>query len=42
VVVVDIRMPPTLTEAGLTAALMSRTRRPDVGVVVLSQYLEAA
>jgi len=42
VVVTDIRMPPTFTDEGLTAALAIRTRHPDVAVLVLSQYLEAA
>jgi len=42
VVVTDIRMPPTFTEEGLTAALSIRSRHPDVAVLVLSQYLEAA
>jgi DNA-binding NarL/FixJ family response regulator len=42
VVVTDIRMPPTFTDEGLTAALTIRSRHPDVAVLVLSQYLEAA
>jgi DNA-binding NarL/FixJ family response regulator len=42
VVVTDIRMPPTLTDEGLVVALEIRERRPDIGVLVLSQYLEAA
>lgn len=40
VVVVDVRMPPTHTDEGLRAALEVRDRRPDVGVLVLSQYVE--
>jgi DNA-binding NarL/FixJ family response regulator len=40
-VVVDIRMPPTHTREGLDAALRIRTERPQVGVLVLSQYAEA-
>ncbi len=40
VAVVDIRMPPTLTDEGLRAAKEIRTRYPDVGVLVLSQYVE--
>jgi DNA-binding NarL/FixJ family response regulator len=42
VVVTDIRMPPTFTDEGLTAALTIRARHPNVAVLVLSQYLEAA
>ncbi|WP_030171856.1 response regulator transcription factor [Spirillospora albida] len=40
VVVVDVRMPPTHTDEGLRAALDIRRRWPDVGVLVLSQYVE--
>jgi DNA-binding NarL/FixJ family response regulator len=40
VVVVDVRMPPAFTDEGLRAALVVRSRWPDVGVVVLSQYVE--
>ncbi|MFI0371805.1 response regulator [Actinomadura sp. 1N219] len=40
VVVVDVRMPPTHTDEGLRAALEIRSRWPDVGVLVLSQYVE--
>jgi DNA-binding NarL/FixJ family response regulator len=39
-VVVDIRMPPTHTTEGLDAARRLRTDHPDVGVLVLSQYVE--
>jgi DNA-binding NarL/FixJ family response regulator len=38
VVVTDIRMPPTGTDEGVQAAAYLREHRPDVGVVVLSQY----
>jgi len=38
--VVDIRMPPTLTDEGLRAALEIRASHPDVGVVVLSQHAD--
>lgn len=38
--VVDIRMPPTLTDEGLVAAQTIRTRYPGTAVVLLSQYLE--
>ncbi len=40
VVVTDIRMPPTGTDEGIRAATDLRERHPDVGVVVLSQYIE--
>jgi len=39
--IVDIRMPPTQTDEGLVAAEQLRTRHPSVGVLVLSQYVEA-
>lgn len=42
VVVTDIRMPPTGTDEGIQVAARLRTERPDCGVVVLSQYAEAA
>ena len=40
VVITDIRMPPTHTDEGLRAALEIREKYPDVGVLVLSQYVE--
>ena len=40
VAIVDIRMPPTHTDEGLRAAQTIRERSPDVGVLVLSQYVE--
>jgi DNA-binding NarL/FixJ family response regulator len=40
VAIVDIRMPPTHTDEGLRAAQEIRTQHPDVGVLVLSQYVE--
>ncbi|MER7129410.1 response regulator transcription factor [Streptosporangium saharense] len=39
-VVADVRMPPTHTDEGLRAALEIRRLRPDVRVLVLSQYVE--
>ena len=39
VAIVDIRMPPTHTDEGLHAAQMIRTHHPQVGVLVLSQYV---
>ena len=42
VVVTDIRMPPGNLDEGIRAADRLRVEHPDVGVVVLSQYLEPA
>jgi DNA-binding NarL/FixJ family response regulator len=41
VAVVDIKMPPTHTDEGLVAAEEIRRRFPRVGVLLLSQYVEA-
>ncbi len=41
VAVVDIRMPPTHTDEGLAAAEEIGRRFPHVGVLLLSQYIEA-
>jgi len=38
--IVDIRMPPTNTDEGLVAAQRIRNEHPDIGVLVLSQYVE--
>ena len=40
VAVVDVRMPPHAGDDGLLAALELRRRRPETGVLVLSQYYE--
>ena len=40
VAIVDVRMPPTHTDEGLRAAAEIRERYPDMGVLVLSQYVE--
>src|SRR5262245_29218824 len=40
VVLTDIRMPPTGTDEGIRAAAELRLEHPQVGVVVLSQYVE--
>ena len=42
VAVVDIRMPPTRTDEGLVAAELIAERYPEVGVLLLSQYVEPA
>ncbi|WP_340539678.1 response regulator transcription factor [Nocardioides sp. GXZ039] len=39
--VVDVRLPPTHTHEGLSAAIEARTRRPGLPVLVLSQFVEA-
>ena len=41
-VVTDIRMPPTGTDEGIQIAAQLRETRPEVGVVVLSQYADPA
>ena len=40
-VVTDIQMPPDSTDDGIRAAKTIREELPDVGVLVLSQFLEA-
>ncbi|MEO3799419.1 response regulator transcription factor [Nonomuraea sp. B1E8] len=40
IAVIDVRMPPNFTDEGLRAALALRTARPDLAVLVLSQYVE--
>jgi DNA-binding NarL/FixJ family response regulator len=40
-VIVDIRMPPTHTDEGIAAARQIRSAYPEIGVLVLSQYLES-
>jgi DNA-binding NarL/FixJ family response regulator len=39
--IVDVRMPPTQTDEGARAAVEIRSRHPDVGVLLLSQVIEA-
>jgi DNA-binding NarL/FixJ family response regulator len=41
VAIIDIRMPPSHTDEGLQAAKVIRTRWPQVGILVLSQYVQA-
>lgn len=38
--VIDVRMPPTHTDDGLRAAVAIRAELPDIGLLVLSQYVE--
>jgi DNA-binding NarL/FixJ family response regulator len=42
VVVTDIRMPPSLNDEGIQVANLLRDSHPEVGVIVLSQYGDAA
>ena len=39
-VVLDVRMPPTHSDEGVRAALAIRARWPEIGVLLLSQYVE--
>ena len=41
VAIVDVRMPPTQTDEGTRAAKQIRERHPEVGLLVLSQVVEA-
>ena len=41
VAIVDIRMPPTHTDEGLRIAHELRARHPGLGILILSQYVEA-
>jgi DNA-binding NarL/FixJ family response regulator len=40
IAIVDVRMPPTFTDEGVRAAFELRSRRPELAVLVLSQYVE--
>jgi DNA-binding NarL/FixJ family response regulator len=40
--VVDVRMPPTFTDEGIRAARWIRDAHPEVGVLMLSQHVEAS
>jgi DNA-binding NarL/FixJ family response regulator len=40
IAIIDIRMPPTHSDEGLQAARAIREEMPEIGVLVLSQYLE--
>jgi DNA-binding NarL/FixJ family response regulator len=41
VALIDIRMPPTHTDEGLRAAKVIRERWPEIGILVLSQHVNA-
>ncbi len=38
--IVDVRLPPSFRDEGIRAALQARRERPDLPVLVLSQYVE--
>jgi DNA-binding NarL/FixJ family response regulator len=38
--IIDIRMPPTRTDEGLVAAQQIRSDHPEIGVLLLSQYVD--
>ena len=38
--IVDVRLPPSFTDEGIRAAVEARKRRPEMGVLILSQYVE--
>lgn len=38
--ILDVRLPPTYTDEGILAAVRLRTERPELPVLVLSQYVE--
>jgi DNA-binding NarL/FixJ family response regulator len=40
VAIVDVRLPPTFSDEGLRAAIEARKRHPDLGILILSQYVE--
>jgi DNA-binding NarL/FixJ family response regulator len=39
--VIDVRMPPTQTDEGARAAVEIRSRHPEIGLLLLSQVIEA-
>jgi DNA-binding NarL/FixJ family response regulator len=40
IAIVDVRLPPTFSDEGLRAAIEARKRHPDLGILILSQYVE--
>lgn len=40
--VLDVRMPPTFRDEGVRAAIELRKRRPGIGILLLSQYVEGS
>ncbi|MDO5068448.1 MAG: response regulator transcription factor [Propionibacteriaceae bacterium] len=41
VLITDVRMPPTMTNDGLAAAIRIKTAHPGIAVLVVSQYVSA-
>jgi DNA-binding NarL/FixJ family response regulator len=41
-IVLDVRMPPTYRDEGVRAAIRARELRADIGILLLSQYVEVA
>jgi len=41
-VVLDLRMPPTFTDEGATAARTLKTARPELGIMLLSQHVDSS
>ncbi len=37
--ILDVRMPPTFTDEGIRAAIRIRAERPDMAILILSQYV---
>lgn len=42
VLITDVRMPPQMRDDGLAASIQARAAYPELGIVVLSQYVAAA
>jgi DNA-binding NarL/FixJ family response regulator len=38
--IVDVRLPPTFSDEGVRAAIQARARHPQLGILILSQYVE--
>ena len=41
-IVLDVRMPPTFRDEGVRAAIRARQLMPELGILLLSQYVEIA
>lgn len=41
-IVLDVRMPPTFRDEGVRAAIRARELMPELGILLLSQYVEIA
>jgi DNA-binding NarL/FixJ family response regulator len=41
-VILDVRMPPSFRDEGVRAAIRARELMPEVGILLLSQYVEVA